>query len=141
MLHIIPPATIINDTEHVLQELVGEIDESTGLWKLKEEKFCVYLPYNDKGTVVKRYVPYEFVHLLDWGKVQDKLLDEWNNNKLSGADVENLPIEQLFYDHDIFYHYGNSFVPVREYVIKRDLRELEVIDITDSANPRSERKE
>lgn len=98
------------------------------------------MPYNDKGTTITKQVDNILAKNVNWGKVYDIVLEYWKNNKLSSEDIEKMkPVDLLTKINAVVNLNGKItiknpyqyFSPVVDHA-------PEIIDITETANPRSE---
>lgn len=139
-----PPYNILNALPSgAIQEVRGDIT-LFGTWVGMADYFFVILPYNNKNTTIKRYISFNLAVDVNWNKVIELILDKWKDNKLSSAEIEKEDISNLLLKIGAATLDGtNMFIINNEYKMNYNnaTDPIGSIDITDTANPRSQKKE
>lgn len=137
-----PPYNILNALHSgAIQEIKGDITRY-GTWIDKGESFYVILPYNDKNTVIRRYIDFELAINIDWNKVNKLILEKWKNNQLSSEEIEKKDITELLLKIGVVTLNGQTISVNSNYQMDYKMESpTPPIDITNTANPRSQKKE
>lgn len=137
-----PPYNILNVLRSgAIQEIKGDITRY-GTWVDMGESFYVILPYNDKNTVIKRYINFELAINVDWNKVTKLVLEKWKNNQLGSEEIEKKDITELLLKIGVVSLNGQTISVNSNYQMNYKAEEpTPLIDITNTANPRSQKKE
>lgn len=140
-----PPYNILNALPSgAIQEVKGDIT-LFGTWVGMADHFFVILPYNNKNTTIKRYISFNLAVDVNWNKVIELILDKWKDNKLSSEEIEKEDISKLLLKIGAATLNGTDMFINNEYQMNYNAANptspIGSIDITDTANPRSQKKE
>lgn len=137
---LIPPHNLLNLLPSgALQEIKGIIHPN-GIWTIFAVDYYIYLPFNNKGTVIQKVINSELATAINWNKVNEVVLDAWEKNKISSADIEHLDIMDILALLEI--KNKNNFSIKNEFQMfyRYEPETMNIIDITDKANPKREKK-
>jgi len=139
--YILPPANLWNVLPSgAVQEVRGDF-YNDGRWRPQQDVYSVLLPYNDKGTAIRRSLGPELALNINWEKVNDLIIEKWRNNKISSAEIETKDILEILVQIDAATLNGAMLNIKTEYQMFFAADEpFNVVDITDTANPRKEEK-
>lgn len=147
IINFIPPYSFIFELDSgALQEVRGTVDQ--GFWQIRDQLFFVNFPFKD-GIVQKEVSP-GLARGVNWNLILEKFTNNDYANLPTRTEFINMSIEdflssigaltvEVIPNTIINGQPAQQIVIVPEYKIIHELPQpLEIIDITDIANPKSE---
>lgn len=146
IINFIPPYNFIFELDSgALQEVRGTVDQ--GFWQIRDQLFFVNFPFKD-GIVQKEISP-ELAAGVNWNLILEKFANNNYTNLPTRTEFISIPIEDFLSSIGVLIvevipntiingQPAQQIIIASEYRVIHELSQpLEIIDITDTANPKS----
>ena len=120
------------------QILYGErLPHMAGIWKLNKNTYYIYLK-----DFIGKEIDETLACNIDWNKIRILLWNKFDNKEVNLQDIEQMSIIDLLIKIGAATDDNGNISIINNYLYKNSApdKSLEIIDITEQANPRKEEK-